>query len=201
MKTQLDILFETIREGAILIDEQGVIYRVNRAAQTIINRDKEELVGHSVDETEWPNVDINGKKTPLKSMIGLQNRGNEVKDMIVGIEHSNNELHWIRVNSNHILNRLGKFEGAIIILEDVTDQNGDDTKVKQVKGVEDLKQETRKIAHDFNNQFTCISGYAEILSEELASNKRLHRYINKIVVSIKRACSLSTRLSEAGEKV
>ncbi len=199
MKTQLELVFETIHEGAVLIDEQGVIYRVNRAAQNIIQRNREELVGHSVDDTEWPNG--NGEKTTFKSMLGSRSAGNEVKDMIVGIEHKNNEFHWIRVNTTHILNKLGKFEGAIIILEDVTGQKVEDEKETQAGKIKDIKQETRKIAHDFNNYFTAISGYAEILSEELASNKRLHCYVNRIATSIERACCLSNRLSEAGEKI
>ncbi|MGD8189664.1 sigma 54-interacting transcriptional regulator [Brevibacillus ginsengisoli] len=51
---QLEVLIESIHEGIIAIDEQGVITTCNQAAQELIQQDKSELIGKKMKDV-WPN--------------------------------------------------------------------------------------------------------------------------------------------------
>lgn len=51
---QLEVLIESIHEGIIAIDEQGIITTCNQTAEELIQRDKSDLIGKEMKEI-WPN--------------------------------------------------------------------------------------------------------------------------------------------------
>lgn len=51
---QLEVLIESIHEGIIAIDEQGIITTCNQTAQELIHKTKAELIGKEMKEI-WPN--------------------------------------------------------------------------------------------------------------------------------------------------
>lgn len=51
---QLEVLIESIHEGIIAIDENGIITTCNQTAQQLIQKKKEELIGVSIEQV-WPN--------------------------------------------------------------------------------------------------------------------------------------------------
>lgn len=64
----------------------------------------------------------------------------------------------------------------------------------QLQKMEAVGQLAGGIAHDFNNQMAGVLGYAEMLKERLASDPKLARFINNIIVGIRRASDLTAQL-------
>ena len=206
IKAQFECLFGTIHEGAILVDRDGVVIKVNQAAENMIGRKALDLLGNRFDASDWMVCRPDGTMVSLHKLfnLGVVKEIGQISDMIVGISPSKNCLHWIRVNSSKILNKLGRFEGVAIILEDITEKKYilDEQKrlkeyVGKIENLERLVCFARKVTHDFNNQFACAMGYADILSEELGDNKKLNTYAEKISSSIEKATSLSFKLQNA----
>jgi len=55
------------------------------------------------------------------------------------------------------------------------------------------------IAHDLNNVLTVVSGYAEMLREDLSGNQPLRENAEKILSAVKRARSLTAKLLVSGK--
>lgn len=54
------------------------------------------------------------------------------------------------------------------------------------------------IAHDLNNVLTVVSGYAEIMKEDLAGNQPMRENAEKILAAVERAKSLTGKLFDHG---
>jgi signal transduction histidine kinase/ActR/RegA family two-component response regulator len=64
----------------------------------------------------------------------------------------------------------------------------------QLQKMEAVGQLAGGIAHDFNNQMAGVLGYAEMLRERLSEDPRMGRFINNIIVGIRRASDLTAQL-------
>ena len=67
-KAYLQMLFEGLQEGIVMIDSQGIIQRVNREFERLFGYSSEEAVGQSIDDLVAPD-DLNQEARGITSAV------------------------------------------------------------------------------------------------------------------------------------
>src|ERR1700722_10719252 len=88
--------------------------------------------------------------------------------------------------------------GILTLIDDVTNHRELKAELRHAYTMEIRGQVASRIAHDFNNLLTLISGYAEILSGDLADNERAAQMVREIQSTASRASMLTTQLQAIG---
>ncbi|HVB52559.1 MAG TPA: ATP-binding protein [Acidimicrobiales bacterium] len=88
--------------------------------------------------------------------------------------------------------------GILTLVDDVTDQREMATENRFAHRMEIRGQVASNLAHDFNNLLTLISGYAEILSQNLASDEHSLKMVTDIQATAQRASGLTGQLLAIG---
>jgi PAS domain S-box-containing protein len=86
----------------------------------------------------------------------------------------------------------------LTLIDDVTNQRELKQELRHAHQMELRGQVASSVAHDFNNLLTLISGYAEILSQDLASDARELDMVRNIQTTASRASQLTGQLQAIG---
>ncbi len=93
--------------------------------------------------------------------------------------------------------RPAKIAGAWI---DVTERKGLETQLIQAQKMEAIGQLAAGVAHDFNNMLTAISGYAELLHDDLVGDDARRGSVDEIRQAAARAATLTRQLLAFGRR-
>jgi two-component system, cell cycle sensor histidine kinase and response regulator CckA len=113
------------------------------------------------------------------------------------------EAQWRRRDGSIIAVRLSgrgvwdEREGTEIfevIAEDVTERKALEEQLRQAQKMEAVGTLAGGVAHDFNNLLTVITGYAQILMEQHASDAQASHSMEQIVRAAERAADLTRQL-------
>ena len=85
-----------------------------------------------------------------------------------------------------------------MLVDDVTDHRQLKAEVHHAQQMEMRGRVASSVAHDFNNLLTLISGYAEILSKDLAGDIRSLEMVKDIQSTTSRASMLTAQLQSIG---
>jgi PAS domain S-box-containing protein len=88
----------------------------------------------------------------------------------------------------------GEVYGAICMALDITDRKQLEEQFRQAQKMEAVGRLAGGIAHDFNNLLMVIQGYADLLTDRLASADPLRRNAEQIQTAAQRATSLTQQL-------
>jgi two-component system, cell cycle sensor histidine kinase and response regulator CckA len=88
--------------------------------------------------------------------------------------------------------------GILTLIDDVTNHRELKAELRHAYTMEIRGQVASRIAHDFNNLITLISGYAEILASDLDDNERAQQMVREIQSTASRASMLTTQLQAIG---
>ncbi len=125
-RQRLAEVFAVLAEGVTVRDAQGTIIDANPAAETILGRPRDMIVGttSAPDQTlPWKPVDENG--TPILNRdnpaLGLYAGREPVKNRIIGIHRPDGTRRWIAVNNRPSFDAAGRITMAVSSFADVTD--------------------------------------------------------------------------------
>jgi two-component system cell cycle sensor histidine kinase/response regulator CckA len=113
------------------------------------------------------------------------------------------EVRWKRKDGSAIIVRLSgraatapdEADQALeIIAEDVTDRRALEEKFRQAQKMEAVGRLAGGVAHDFNNLLMVVSGYTEVLLENLDENSALLPKVQAIQQAADRATTLTRQL-------
>lgn len=116
-------LFETVPQGVVYQNRDGVITAANAAAQRILALTLEQLQGLSSFDPAWRAVREDGTDFPGEahpSMVALRT-GHPVRGVVMGVMPPNRGLVWISVSATPLLDR-GTLTGVYAIFEDITEK-------------------------------------------------------------------------------
>jgi PAS domain S-box-containing protein len=131
----------------------------------------------------------------------------EERDRAMGqVEHQGEariETHWkrrdgslvaVRVNMRLVRAAAGADEYVEGLIEDVTEQRTLESQFRQAQRMEAVGRLAGGVAHDFNNVLTAITGYSDLLLEELEPADPKRRDVEEIKAAGLRAASLTRQL-------
>lgn len=119
------VLFDTILQGAVVLDMDGNITRANPAA--------EHLIGLTVAHLEMRNMLMpdevklfrhDGSPLPVSELAGVRalREGRPVRNVVAGVKHPDRPLLWLLSNAAPIHDEAGEQVGAISLFADITEQ-------------------------------------------------------------------------------
>ncbi|WNM28216.1 ATP-binding protein [Demequina capsici] len=151
MREHLETL-QAIGDGVILLDHGQRITYVNPGACTILGRDRDALLHHTLVELY-----------PYLEGTALERAFEEV----VRTGHASHLVHYAKFAARWIDITIAPApEGFTGYMTDVTAQRELERTREQATRLESIGQLTGGIAHDFNNLLTVIAGGAEALADD-----------------------------------
>ncbi|MBD3315258.1 MAG: PAS domain S-box protein, partial [Chitinivibrionales bacterium] len=174
---------ESAPDGIFVIDENGRHVDANPAACRISGYTREELLGMSI--VNFAHGD--DRESALRHFEDAKHTG-----VSSGEFRSINKEGAVRILMIDVV-QLSDTR-YLCFSKDVTETREMESHLRQAQKMEAVGQLAGGIAHDFNNQLSGILGYADILRHDVANNEELVGHTDKIILSVKRAASLTAQL-------
>jgi len=158
-------LFETVLDGIVVTDQNGIMVEANPAAEKLLGYPKEELSQMFIKDIVHPE-DQEKSKHFLKQ---LQDQGYYI-DYRGRIIHSDGTIRYIQVNSNAIY-KNGKMVGSRDIVRDISQLHEAEQKRKRLNEElanvnKELKDFAHIVSHDLKAPLRAIKAISTWLSED-----------------------------------
>jgi len=144
------VIFESMIEGLLLLDEHGRIQLANRAFA--------DLFGITSDIRGWTVIEV----LRLHELVALVN-SLETQKQVSGFEIKvpGPVERWLQINAAAIYNGGGKRHGTVLVFHDLT----------RLKQLENARQEfVANVSHELRTPLSLIKGYAETLLDGAKDN-------------------------------
>ncbi|MEZ5104730.1 MAG: histidine kinase N-terminal 7TM domain-containing protein [Draconibacterium sp.] len=163
-------LFETMNDGAIIVNEEGIIEDCNPVVYTILNRQKNSVIREPFD------------KIFEKYQMLIDAVKNRMACTQLEIRQGNHTFYY-QVKISPIL-RNNNFTGNLLILHDITSLRNAEEELKKTnsqllieiekreKLIEELDTFAHTVAHDLRNTLGSIFSASEIMEEIIKENDK-----------------------------
>ena len=155
-RKQVELVFDVLRDGILVIDTHGEVLHVNQAANCLINIPSDEAVGRSLSEVV---VDHQLLSTILNATTGLPREGRLYEQEItVDSEKVAYEVHLKDVG-----NSANSQHAVVAVLRDLSRE----------REIARLKSDfVSKASHELRTPLSSISAYVEMLVDGDASDEK-----------------------------
>jgi PAS domain S-box-containing protein len=190
---RLRVLIETAPVGIVEANVDGRVRWWNRAASQVFAWP---VFGEGADdhETRFPEATLPELRELWTEVLrgGLVDGRDFVDVEIAG------KLRVLSASAALLPPTGTETPGILTLIDDVTNHRELKAELRHAYTMEIRGQVASRIAHDFNNLITLISGYAEILSSDLEDNERALQMVKEIQSTASRASMLTTQLQAIG---
>jgi PAS domain S-box-containing protein len=131
----------------------------------------EEITGRRPDEFYAdPELIFRTVDTEDRATLEASWHSHEPGTLIIHVRHQAGRATWVEQRASSICDDAGRVVAVEGILRDITERTRLEQQLRQAERLDSLGRLAGGIAHDFNNILAVISGYADILAEELAKH-------------------------------
>lgn len=170
---------ESVTDAIFLMDRDWTVIYINRHAEDLLGRKREDLVGKHV----WDELpDARDTEFQRRYAYSMEHQV-EVKF----------ESEYLAVGKLFEVNAYPSKDGIAVYFHDITEQRRLAEQLQQTQRMDALGQLTGGVAHDFNNLLTVILGNAEMLADRV-TDERQKRMTDMILGASRRAAELTQRL-------
>ena len=186
---RLSAVVERSKEAVLITGVDGTIVYANPAFAEITGYTREQILGKNPRFLKSGKQDAafyrNLWNTLLAGKIWHGEMTNHRQDGSLYVQ----ETTIIPVQDSH-----GATNHFIAIGLDVTEQRKTETQLRQAQKMEFVGRLAGGVAHDFNNLLTVISGYGQMLKEQLETDSPLQAYCEEVLQAGERAAGLTRQL-------
>ena len=175
-KKRWEKTFDSMNDAISLHDGDGNIIRLNTAATRLHNAPYSTMMDKSCCELSFPVAHLPHECLLRKSIRTGQKQIQELID---------SERRMLYVTINPVLDSNDAVIGAIMVIQDVTDQKKLQEQLLRSKKMRALGEMASSVAHDFNNILAVILGRAQLLQTRSGEDDQLRRGLEIIVTSAK----------------
>jgi PAS domain S-box-containing protein len=191
---EMAAILDTATDGVVILDDKGVIERVNASAEAIFGLDAQELVGRPFDELLTPP----SRQAALDYLSGLRDSG------VASLLNEGREVE-ARAGSGSIplfitMGSISGEEGArfCAVLRDITHWKRTERDLLNARRTaEDASRQKSeflaRVSHEIRTPLNAIIGFAEVMAEERfgpMENQRYREYLRDIRSSGEHVVSL-----------
>jgi len=181
-------LVEGVRDIIFALSPEGTIASLNPAFETITGWRREEWVGRPFERLVHP------EDLPLAlELLGRVVRGELRPASQFRVRTAKGEYRVGEFSATPQLHE-GRLVGILGIGRDVTERVQLEQQLRQAQKMEAVGRLAGGIAHDFNNILTAITGYADLLLEDLAATDPRRQDADEIHKAADRAAGLTRQL-------
>jgi two-component system cell cycle sensor histidine kinase/response regulator CckA len=192
-EARLRVLIETAPVGIVEADSDGRVRWWNNAAGQVFawpEYDEESTdEGSTFPEATLPAL----RELWSEVLLGGSVEGRDFVDVEIA-----GKMRVLSASAALLPATGAQSPGMLTLIDDVTNHRELKAELRHAYTMEIRGQVASRIAHDFNNLITLISGYAEILSSDLNDNERALQMVNEIQSTASRASMLTTQLQAIG---
>jgi PAS domain S-box-containing protein len=168
LRSRLEAVVAGMSEALLAIDHDGTVIEVNRAAETLLGIERDEVLGGPAQVAlSWRRDD--GSASPLDRADLIDGEA-LAADLAVG-----GETIPVVVTSGTLRAESGRDAGSVVVLRDV----------RREREVEDLKSSIlANIGHELRTPLTPIKGYAGMLAARRLDPERARRFAGEIISGV-----------------
>lgn len=196
---RLDAVFTAILGGVVGFDGQGRIRLVNPPARRLLN------LATAAPPMDWParlHVTPQGDEAgnEPEDIVGRVLKGTPISGELytLGQDGAVERPRYLRLSSAKLSESTSGL-GAVLFMEDVTDQERNRQKIERSSRLDALGELSGGIAHDFNNLLATIL-YAVELSLKEPQTPRATDLLGRALATVDRARQLTERLLAFGRR-
>lgn len=196
-----DSIIRSVNDGIVIIDEDGIIKFVNRAAEKLTGLSYWELLGNSISTILYSGNSNNNEKS-MKENVKLEELVNgKFKEYLLKIK--NGGIIPVEVS----LATMKSIEGQMVMtIRDITLRKELEEELLQSKKMESIGRLTCGFAHDFNNLILVMEENTRLIENwfekagNIPTNRDFKRYIKINRNIIERSKDLINQLLMMGRK-
>ncbi|MBV9883505.1 MAG: CHASE3 domain-containing protein [Sphingomonadaceae bacterium] len=161
---------------------------VNKAAEKLLGRPKDELVGHLDHELFAPERADHCRRADREVTDSRRPMAREERQ-VAGAGARVLEIHKVP-----IVDGEGQPEFLLAIVRDITEQRNLEDQLRRMQRMDAVGQLSGGIAHDFNNLLTVIMNSAEVLKHALGDDPQMEEVADDTIGAVQRGSDLVRRL-------
>ncbi|MDP6545347.1 MAG: response regulator [Phycisphaerae bacterium] len=186
-------LIYNLHEDIIVIDENYSITDMNNSFLASVGRSAEDVIGNHCYEISHDfdkPCDQHDQECPLRKVFdtGLPHH----------CQHTHTGAGGVRIHVDILASPMKDKDGNVThvveAIRDITEQKNLEAQLRQAQKMEAIGRLAGGIAHDFRNQLTVITGYADWMLSHMDDDNEYTRYINQILDAAKRSTRLTGHL-------
>jgi len=203
-RERLKVTLESIGDGVITTDSDGIIRFINATASNITGYTQEEARGKDLIDIFNIYYEMDRRRIihPLKKV-------KETKENTVFNDHpyllsKENKEFRISNSTAPIIDEEGQIAGVIVVFRDMTKFIEAEDELKKINNIESLGILAGGIAHDFNNLLSGMFGNLSIAKLYLAEADNAFKHVKLAEGAMSRATALTNQLltfSKGGDPV
>ncbi|TCS79572.1 PAS domain S-box protein [Tepidibacillus fermentans] len=160
------IILDSISDGVITVDNQGIIISFNRGAEEMTDLKAEQVIGKSYDDLFIKKKTIFTKLTlTLRSGYEYTNHKKKIKT------EDGRTVHLI-ISTKLMRNENGEQIGAVGIYKDITKVIELEEQIQRADKLALIGELAAGTAHEIRNPLTTIQGFIQLLKYELKGNNQ-----------------------------
>jgi PAS domain S-box-containing protein len=194
------LILEAVGEGVFGLDQEGRATFINPAAALMLGWPMEELVGKKLHKL-CHHTREDGTPYPEKDCASWAILSD-------GLARKGREFFWRRDGTGFPveftcvpIQAENSRSGVVVTFQDITAREKAEAEKKKLQDqllqsqrVEAIGQLAGGVAHDFNNLLMAISGYGQLIMQQLGADSPLHQDMNEILKAADRAAALTRQL-------
>ena len=180
-------LVERIAEGIASTDAGGVITFANPCAHEILGVAPGGLAGRNIGEFT---ADSPAGASPSAAPGAADGQTNELEVL----RQNDHQKRVLLVTATPRADQQGNRTGSLLVFKDITERQQMEAAIQQAQKFEAIGQLAAGISNDFKSELAEVTGNAEVLQINLASNPDLAKRAELILKAGKRATVLTKQL-------
>lgn len=188
-------IFESLAEGLIMADGEGILTYCNRRFCEITGYPKDEIIGRRVYDVFFGNAkgDMTEVTAQMHKRYQARKRGIS-EEYVLEITRKDGEVRWIQVRAAPLRDYTGNIVGSIGMNTDITEQKHLEEQLRWSQKMEAVGRLAGGIAHDFNNLLTVMNGYSKLILKRIPEDDPNRRQIDAIREASEAAGTLTQQL-------
>ena len=182
-------LFEESKDMVFIVDAAGRMSDINPAGTELLGYTKEELLAKSIGHDFGIPLKVREDFLETLTSFGF------VKDFELELKKKDGARVVVHFSATVVRDDTGKVVGYRGIAHDVTERRRLEQQLVQAQRMESIGMLAGGIAHDFNNLLTAISGYGEMIRDNVpADDELLLDCVDQVLKASERATELTRGL-------
>ena len=176
---RLTTLVETTASGLMVLDHEGRITIVNRAAEVILGLDREAIVQLGFGHLPWTRT-TSPSSPPSSHPWEPETIGDTravLKDIELSIEHRDGSKTFVSLTATP-LSQDDEYQGLIVTFSDVTARNRTEDELRLLNDVK--SRFVSIVSHEFRTALTGIQGFSQLIRDEAFPLHTIKEYANDI---------------------